>query len=83
MANDNTINRQSLNTDLATRYATQKVGGAYDAKKPTPDIFGIQEKFWTKPGFPLGEQENLGTGGSKKIEQSLYRQGFNNTKYKG
>lgn len=28
----NSINRDSLNIDLATRYAKQKAGGAFDAK---------------------------------------------------
>lgn len=28
----NPINRDSLNTDLATRYSKQKAGGAFDAK---------------------------------------------------
>ncbi len=34
------FNRESLNKSLEERYKTQKVGGAFDAKKATPDIFG-------------------------------------------
>jgi hypothetical protein len=80
-------NRQSLNISLAERYSSQHVGGAYDAKGPQPDVLGIQETFWTKKGFVAAIGEKLGTGGTKKIEQSLYRQSgvinqFNNNKYK-
>jgi len=38
------LNRESLNKSLEERYKTQKVGGAFDAKKATPDIFGQLEK---------------------------------------
>jgi hypothetical protein len=80
---DNTINRKSSEVDLATRYLTQTVGGAYDAKGAQPDMFGIQEKFWSKSGFARRGEEGLGTNGHKSIEQSLFRQGFDDTKYKG
>ncbi len=79
---DNVIDRKSLVLNLEQRYLTQPVGGAYDAKKGTPDIFGIQEKFWTSPGFAGKGEEGLGTKGRKSIEQSLCRQGFTNIKYK-
>ena len=76
----NIDDRPSLNNGLLEKYYTEHVGGAFDAKKPTPDIFGIQEKYWTIPGFVswecLGYGENLGNGGSKKIEDSTYRQGY-------
>ena len=80
---DNTINRQSLNTDLETRYKTQHVGGAFDAKGPQPDVLGIQEKTWTKKGFGKSGDEGLGLAGSKTYDKSLYRQGFDGRKYKG
>ncbi len=76
------VNRESLTKTLEQRYQTQHVGGAYDAKKPTPDIFGIQEKLWTKPGFQNGGNGELGLGGQKKFDQSVYLKGFDNTKYK-
>jgi hypothetical protein len=76
------VNRDSLNKSLEERYKTQKVGGAFDAKKATPDIFGQAEKDWTKPGFAKEGEEGLGIAGIKK-GQSLYLKGFNNKKYKG
>lgn len=75
------FNRESLNKSLEERYKTQKVGGAFDAKKATPDIFGQLEKDWTKPGFASGGEEGLGIEGIKK-GKSLYLNGFNNKKYK-
>jgi hypothetical protein len=74
-------NRESLNKGLLERYETQHVGGAFDAKKATPDIFGQLEKDWTKPGFAIGGEEGLGILGIKK-GKSLYLNGFNNKKYK-
>ena len=74
------INRESLNKGLLERYETQHVGGAFDAKKPTPDIFGKLEKDWTPPGFG-GIPPGIGIAGIKK-GKSLYLNGFNNKKYK-
>lgn len=80
---DNLEKRPSLIKTLEDKYKTEYVGGAYDAKLPTPDIFGLQEKYWTTAGFVSANLEQLGTGGTKKIEDSLYRQGgFTNKKYK-
>ena len=73
-------NRESLNKGLLERYETQHVGGAFDAKKPTPDIFGKLEKDWTPPGFG-GIPPGIGIAGIKK-GKSLYLNGFNNKKYK-
>ena len=73
-------NRESLNKGLLERYETQHVGGAFDAKKPTPDIFGQLEKDWTPPGFG-GIPPGIGIAGIKK-GKSLYLNGFNNKKYK-
>jgi hypothetical protein len=43
--------RPSLQTSLEQRYATQKVGGAYDAKqvKTQPIDFGLQDKQFEDP----------------------------------
>lgn len=75
------VNRESLNKSLEQRYETQKVGGAFDAKKATPDIFGQLEKQWTKPGFAKAGEEGLGINGTKK-GQSLYSKGLDTRKYK-
>lgn len=75
------VNRDSLNKSLEERYKTQKVGGAFDAKKATPDIFGQLEKNWTIPGFAENGDEGLGLEGKIKTS-SLYLKGFSNKKYK-
>lgn len=76
------INRKSLTRGLLDVYETQHSGGAFDSKKSTPDVFGLQEKFWTKPGFVNATDEQLGFGGSKTYDKSLNLIGFNNKKYK-
>lgn len=73
--------RPSLKTDILSRFENQRVGSAFDAKNHTGGDFGHQEKLWTKPGFVKNEE--LGTGGRNKLEQSLFLQGFTNQKYKG
>ena len=78
-----TNTRPSTQTDLASRYASQTVGGAYNAKevKNQPIDFGLQETLWTSPGFK-GEGENKGLGAGKRdIQSSLYRQGLDTTRY--
>ena len=75
------LNRESLNKGLSERYATQHVGGAFDAKKATPDIFGQLEKDWTKTGFAKRGDEGLGLEYGAK-GQSIYLDGFNNKPYK-
>lgn len=48
--------RPSISTTLADRYATQRVGGAYDAKevKKQPIDFGLQDTlFETQSPTPL------------------------------
>ena len=75
------IERDSLETTLEGRYKTQRVGGAFDAKKATPDIFGLLEKDWTKPGFAIGGEEGLGIEGIKK-GKSLYLNGLDTKRYK-
>ena len=74
-------NRESLNKGLLERYETQHVGGAFDAKKATPDIFGQLEKDWTKAGFAKLGDEGLGLEYGAK-GQSIYLDGFNNKPYK-
>ncbi len=76
------INRESLNKSLEERYASQKVGGAFDAKQATPDIFGTLEKNWTKPGFAKRGEEGLAIDGSESKKGSFFIQGFSNKKYK-
>lgn len=76
------INRESLNKSLEERYASQKVGGAFDAKQATPDIFGTLEKKWTKAGFVDSLEEKLGVEGSQSKKGSFFIQGFSNKKYK-
>ena len=75
------LNRESLNKSLEERYATQHIGGAFDAKKATPDIFGQLEKDWTKPGFASRGEEGLGIEGIKK-GKSLYLNGLDTKRYK-
>lgn len=46
------IDRQSLGTTLEERYATQHVGGAYDARQAGPEQpidFGQQDKVFESP----------------------------------
>lgn len=82
--------RPSIDTDLESRYATQRAGGAFDAKEAGTlglGDMGIQERIWTKQGFQTAAGENLGMGpggggGTKSYDKSLMRQGFNNRKYK-
>jgi hypothetical protein len=75
--------RPSLSKDLETRYASQHTGGAFDSKALGTGVdFGLQEKFWTKAGFPAPQEERLGFGGTKQWTQTRYRQGFSDRKYK-
>lgn len=82
----NPINRPSLNKSLTDRYASQHIGGAFDASGPNqPDMSGWLEKEWTKPGFQVVEQlkdkskEKLGILGRKKYNQSEGNKGLNTT----
>ena len=77
--------RESLKTDLESRYSTQRVGGAFDATSAgTMGLgdMGIQERTWTKAGFVKAIDEGLGLNGTKQYDRSLMRQGFDNRKYK-
>ena len=78
--------RPSLKKTIADRYATQRAGGAFNAKEAGQigsfDM-GLQEKIWTAKNFVAADAEGLGMNGFKKYNQSRYLQGFNNRKYKG
>jgi hypothetical protein len=77
------MDRPSLNKSIEQRYADQHVGGAFDAKKPTPaETFGTLEKTWTKPGFVNAIDNKLGMAGSKQLRESIYLKGFDNQRYK-
>ena len=90
------IERKSLKTDLATRYQTQRVGGAFDVKKTLAseipgrvnDALSMQgTEFQSPAGFEVGFGVN-GTQfkdaqGTKSKELSRYIRGIDTTKYKG
>ena len=90
-----TIDRPSLNKNLESRYETQPVGGAYDAKNivtqgsntvslggSTYDTnYTVTKGFKTKMATGVTELKDAAGANSKQI--SLYMQGFNNKKYKG
>lgn len=89
-----TIDRPSLEKNLETRYATQPVGGAYNAKDivtqggnvvslggSTYDTnYTVTKGFKTKMAAGVTELKDAVGGRSKQL--SLYMQGFNNKKYK-
>jgi len=88
MANDNTIDRQSLNTSLEQRYSTSKVGGAYDAKKAgtsTEDsvqaaIYDNTGKFVVKQA--QGQSNFKGTTSNSYKEISKYSSNLDTKKYR-
>ncbi len=89
-----TIDRPSLDKNLEKRYATQQVGGAYDAKNiitkggntvpldgSTFDTnYTVTKGFKTK--METGVTELKDANGSRSKQLSLYMQGFNNKPYK-
>lgn len=89
-----TIDRPSLNKNLEERYATQQVGGAYDAKNiitqggnsvslggSTFDSnYTVTKGFKTRMNTGVTELKDAAGASSKQI--SLYMQGFNNKPYK-
>ncbi len=89
-----TIDRPSLEKNLETRYATQPVGGAYNAKDiirqggnvvslggSTFDTnYTVTKGFKTKMATGVTELKDAAGASSKQL--SLYMQGFNNKKYK-
>jgi hypothetical protein len=78
----NQSERKSLNTDLLSRYENQRVGSAFDAKKFDSNEMGLQEKIWTKNGFVPAVLEELGFGGAKKYDKSIFLVGFSAQRYK-
>ncbi len=90
-----TIDRPSLNKTLESRYETQPVGGAYDAKNivtkggNTVSLGGstYDTNYTVTKGFKTqmatGVTELKDAAGVKSKQISLYMQGFNNKKYKG
>ena len=76
----NPTNRESLNKGLESRYATQRAGGAFDAKTAgkVPVDF-LNNNF--ADGFTIRTTGNQDTHLAKK--DSSYLKGFNNIKYKG
>jgi hypothetical protein len=89
-----TIDRPSLDKNLETRYATQQVGGAYDAKNiitqggNTVSLGGstFDTNYTVTKGFKTkmttGVTELKDANGSRSKQLSLYMQGFNNKPYK-
>lgn len=89
-----TIDRPSLDKTLETRYATQQVGGAYDAKNivtqgGNPVSLGgstFDTNYTVTKGFKTkmttGVTELKDAAGTRSKQLSLYMQGFNNKKYK-
>jgi hypothetical protein len=82
--------RPSLTTDLATRYATQQTGEAFNSKLAGTATapLSIQAKLYdTNPSFIVNELqeisnfENVGDGGTYK-EVSKYSSNINTTRYK-
>lgn len=71
--------RPSLTNDLASRYANQHVGGAYDAKqvKTQPIDFGILDATYETPG--TFEKDNF----NEKALNFSDTLGVDRRKYKG
>ncbi len=87
----NPIKRDSLTTNLEKRYASQHVGGAFDAKNITTKAGTIvttettlQDKTFRDGGFEVKETSS----GFKDVENgnsslSSFLKGFSNKKYNG
>jgi len=81
------VSRPSLTTDLSSRYATQKVGGAFDAKNiieggVAPAFASLQGvQFQVKNGFLTEEPQNISNFKNDGGDLSIYAQGLNTTKY--
>jgi hypothetical protein len=82
-------NRPSISTDLATKYQTSKVGGAYDAKKAgTSTETSPQAALYDNTGnFVVNAQKGIsnfkGANSQNYTEISSLAKGLNTTKYKG
>ena len=83
--------RPSLQTDLASRYANQKVGGAFDAKDIETEgghsslskagNSSIQSGIWTPSGFKT-KMSLMMTELKAKALNFVDSQGLDNRKYK-
>jgi hypothetical protein len=89
-----TIDRPSLEKNLETRYETQPVGGAYNAKdivRQGGNVVSLGgSTFETNYTVTKGFKTKMATGvtelkdatGARSKQLSLYMQGFNNKPYK-
>jgi len=78
MPSQTPVNRESIQTTLEDRYATQKVGGAFNAKevKNQPIDFGHQDKIFESPANFSADNFN------DKALNFVNTLGWNNKKYK-
>lgn len=80
-------NRPSLTTNLATRYATQKVGGAFDARNiietGTDGLFSSLQsaQFQVSNGFLTKEMLLVSDFKNEGNNLSQYVKGLDTTKY--
>lgn len=73
----NPIERDSLTTNLETRYKTQRAGGAYNAKQvPNALVDDFSNEFAN--GFTKG-----GANTNLPKKDSIYLNGLDTKKYKG
>ena len=81
------IQRQSLSTDLATRYQTQRVGGAYNDKNIIESgvdaLFANYQsvQFQTQNGFLTKVQQGISSFKNDGKDLSSFVQGLNTQKY--
>lgn len=83
----NPIPRPSLNTSLSQRYASQPVGGAYDARNiietgVVPQFASYQgATFQTENGFETEIQLGVSQFKNEGLGTSMYDDGLDTTKY--
>jgi hypothetical protein len=71
----NPVDRPSLKTDLASRYASQRTGGAYDAKTAGTVFDDFMNNEFAN-GFTKGGRNTL-----LPKKESSFAKGLNNKKY--
>jgi hypothetical protein len=86
------IERTSLKTDLASRYASQQAGGAFNAKDITTEGghsslekgggASLQSSMWTPKGFKVKMAQAI-TEFKDKALNFISGQGLDTRKYKG
>lgn len=85
----NAVARPSIQTDLASRYATQNVGGAFDARNiietGVDGLFAsIQSgEFQVKNGFLTKEQQGVSDFKNEGKDLSIFVTNLDTRKYKG